>query len=371
MFAISMNYSGGAAMFRQNLAFTQGEMAAFLTSLKESDLTECLYLNTLDSCEVYGVGKMEQGLRVLAEYGDLDLDEVKERALFYQGEGAILHLFQVACGQEATNQSQEEILGLVERAYSFAKELHCTGYELDTAFQGAMQCAKRVIAKEVVLKRSTSLATMVACKICNFMEGEKKVMILGTDTEVSYKIIRSLLAYGDCKIFTTKQWNHMDPFRITVIPFDMRYEYLNAMDIIVSATQEPHYTLTYGRLKALPIHPKQRLFIDLSEPRDLDEDIAHLPNTTILTRDAFSAKGEAVTLGKEIQMVQNAEMIIEEELNVLLKELEFHGFQKELQAMKKSHKENFETFVNRYKETADVQELQSFFRVLQRMEGRK
>ena len=368
MFAISLNYKKATASFRQNLAFTQGEMAAFLISLKDAGLEECLYVSTCNRCEVYGVGNSRTALNILAEYGELEQHELTERALFYEGEGAVSHLFRVIAGLESMVLGEDEILGQMKEAYGFAKELDCTGYELNTIFQAAIRCAKKIKTETALSKTSVSIASLAATKCHHFMEGEKRVMILGATGDTGNKVMLNLLSYGDCKIFATKYHHHLDHPKVTVIPFEKRYEYINAMDVVISATKSPHYTVTYGKLNALPMHPKKRLFLDLAVPKDLDEDIVKIPNTTLLTIDDFQKIAKENNEKKQME-AHNGELLIEEEMDSLLKELQFHSFRREFQHMfqRKNKNMDLERFVYQYKDYATAEEFASFLHVLQQM----
>ena len=60
---------------------------------------------------------------------------------------------------------EDEILGQVRQAYLFSCEEHRTGYELNTAFQGALACAKKIKTETDISKSSVSIATLVSNEV--------------------------------------------------------------------------------------------------------------------------------------------------------------------------------------------------------------
>ena len=54
-----------------------------------------------------------------------------------------MHLFRVVSGIESMVIGEDEILGQIKLAYTMAKDLGMTGYELNMTFQSAMACAKK------------------------------------------------------------------------------------------------------------------------------------------------------------------------------------------------------------------------------------
>ena len=62
------------------------------------------------------------------------------------------------------------------------------------------------------------------------------------------------------KLINTKHGN--DDF--TTIDYEDRYNYLDQMDVVISATSSPHYTLTYSKMKKQLVTAKRRVFVDLA-----------------------------------------------------------------------------------------------------------
>ena len=367
MFVVSLNHKKAMAEFREKLSFDDDKRILLLERLKETGFEQIVYLNTCNRCEIYGVGKASKVISVWADMAGVDIDELKEQLLFFDGNGAVSHLFHVTAGFDSMVLGEDEILGQIKTAYSFSKDMGYTNYELNTIFQAAISCAKKIKTKTKLSKTSVSIASLAATKIHNYKRGKKKVMIMGATGDTGNKVLLNLLSYGDCEIYATKHIQHISNPNAKSIPYSDRYDYVNDMDVIVSATRGPHYTITYGALKNLGLGDKKRLFIDLAVPRDIDEDVVNINGAQLISIDDFTAIAKENNRLKSKEK-ESGEAIIEDEMDCLLKELTFHNNREAFEAMKQSRKEDFEHFVYKFRDVASSEEFESFINVLNKMQ---
>lgn len=368
MFVVSVNHKNTSTDFRQSFAFNEDKTKDFFRRLAEVGIKECVYVNTCNRCEVYGVGKATKLLPIWAELAGISVEELKQNVLFFDGNGAVNHLFHVAAGFESMVLGEDEILRQIKSAYFYSMEEGFTGFELNTVFQSAIACAKRIKTETKLSKSSVSVASLAATKIHNFARENKKVMIIGATGDTGNKVFKNLLSYGDCEIYVTKHIHQLSAANVTTIPYEDRYKYINEMDVVVSATKSPHYTITYGKLVDIHKEERERLFIDLAVPKDIDEDILKLGKSQLITIDDFEAIAKENNSIK-LQEKESGEIIIEEEINDLLKDLIFHDNREKLKAFKNSPSEDFQHFLFKYKEIATAEEFSSFVNVVTQMTG--
>lgn len=366
MFILSFNYKIADTKFREKLAFDDIMIEKFLESLKNSGIEECVYLSTCNRCEITGAGDYREAVRVLAEMAGMDVPQLREHILIFEGEKAIRHLFLVCSGLDSMVVGEDEILGQVRSAYNFSKECGFTGYELNTVFQAALSCAKRIKTETLLSKSAVSVATLAAYEVHRFRPGKKRVLITGGSGDTGNKVILNLLSYGDCEIAAATRLSHSRQKDVREIPYEERYRYAEQADVIISATKAPHYVFLASRLWNLP--EKERLFVDLAVPRDIDEDVVRIPGTRLLTMDDFE-KTAAEHNKRKISEAQNAEEMIREDMDELLKTLQFHAFFPVFEKMRDKLSFDFSHFVFRFRDAADASELRSFLNVLKRMEN--
>lgn len=367
MFVISINYKTASTDFRQSFVFGEDKTKLFFSCVKEAGILECVYLSTCNRCEVYGVGQASKVVAALAEYAEVPVEELKEKVLIFEGKGAISHLFHVTAGFESMVLGEDEILRQIKTAYQFSMEEGFTGFELNTIFQGAIACAKRIKTETRLSKASVSVASLAATKVHNFKR-HIKVMIIGATGDTGNKVLKNLISYGNCEIYVTKHIHYIDLENIITIPYEERYKYINDMDVVVSATKSPHYTITYGKLVDINLERKDRLFIDLAVPKDIDEDIIKLGGTQLITIDDFENIAKRNNALK-LQEKESGEAIIDEEIDDLIKDIIFHNHREKLQDINESISADFQRFIYKYKEIASADDFSSFINVVTQIIG--
>ena len=226
IFVISTNYKNAKAVFREKMALTPCQAGRLQGACKEAGIEESVYLSTCNRCELYGKGDYGQALTLLSGETKTDVSELKGCILIKQGEAAIRHLFHVASGMDSMVIGEDEILGQVRRAYLSAKDGGFTGFYFNTVFQAALEAAKRVKTQTLLSKSSVSIATLAAAQCHRFLEGKKRVLLMGGSGDTGRKVIKNLLSYGDCEITATVRESHSLPEGVRIVPFADRYLYM-------------------------------------------------------------------------------------------------------------------------------------------------
>ena len=343
MFVVSINFKTASERLRGRLALSDENVVDYMKRLRQNGISECVFLSTCNRLEIYGSGEYQKATRLLARYTDTDVSLIREHLLIFQGEDALRHLFRVASGLESMVIGEDEILGQVKRAYFLAQSSGCLGEEFHQIFQAALAAAKKVKTDTLLSKTSVSVATIGAAYCHKFTEGSKKILMIGAGGEIGKKMRMDLLSYGDCEITATIHRTHINDPRISLIPYEERYQAVEEADIIISATKSPHYTMTATHLNGLT--PRKRLFVDLAVPKDLDEEIAKLPGASMI----------------------GIEEIIEEAMDDLIKESLFRKFMPRMESLTEGFTGGIDHFIFEYKKEASAKELQTFINVLERM----
>lgn len=363
MFCISINDKCTPLTVREPFSFTEDKQVAFLAALKDAGIPQAVFLTTCNRTEVYGVGDAYTALEILCRFANAD-STVKNHVLIFDGARAVHHLFHVACGLESMVLGEDEILGQVKRAYAFSCGNGFAGYEIHTVFQAAIGGGKKIKTETMLSKSSVSVATLAASCCHKFRDRKKTVLLIGGSGEIGSKVLKNLLSYHDFEIYAAKRDGKTAADGITVVPYAQRYAYANRADIIISATKSPHFTVTLDKLRLAVTDEKPRLILDLAVPRDVDSAVKDLNGVTLFTVDDFKTLAEQNNAVKQTA-VQNAEELMETEIDALLKELAFHDFLPELQKIQNSA---VQQFIYRFRDAANAEELKSFLRVLSKTE---
>lgn len=244
---------------------------------------ECVIISTCNRTEVYiytacpGGNFTELQDLVLEFAGAQDVENIGDYIRFYNGSKAVRHLFHVAAGLESMVMGEDQILGQVKRAHDQARETGTCGVYLNTLFRYAVTAAKKVKTETDLSRTSVSTATM-AIKAAEQGLGTlhgKKVMIIGASGKIGSTVLKNLQCIDGAEVYITSRnmgqagEDHHHKITYRVMEYEKRYELVNEMDAIISATSSPHYTLTYSKMAEKLVTEKPRVLVDLAVPLTL------------------------------------------------------------------------------------------------------
>ncbi len=332
MECISISHKTAAAGVREKFYIPKDETESFLRKIRAAaKVQECVLLSTCNRTEVYVQGE-ENTFRaleeVLAENGGSTPGQVRGLVRRYQGLKALHHLFRVVCGMESMVIGEDEILGQVRDAYGYAKEAGYTGYELNSIFQAALSCAKRVKTETVISKTAVSVATLAVSEVTRMPKKDKTVLLMGSSGQMGGLILKNLLDQKNIRVIATVRSHNgiclSGGAEVAHVDYQDRYDSLEEADVVISATS-PHYTLTAARVREALCSAKERLFLDISMPPDLDVEIGRMEHCRLVALDDIKKLAEDNNRRKQ-QAFADAEEILNEELEKLCKALAFHRF---------------------------------------------
>lgn len=369
LYSLSISHKQAPLEVRKLFSFTREEEQRFLQRMiGTKEIDGAVLVSTCNRTEVYFSGKKEAVIaveRLLAEEKGVDIHLLRKYYRSYHGEKVIKHLFHVISGLDSMVLGEDEILGQMREAYKLSCEERCTDYYINTIFQRALNCAKQIKTQTCLSKSSVSIATLSASEITHFREGKKEILLLGATGQMGSLIAKNLMGREDIKIYATMRKHHGGACLegIEEIPYEKRYEYIDRADIVVSATASPHYTITYEDCKKAVRTSKERLFLDIAVPNDIDPDIVLLSEATLRNIDYFQTIAKEHNQQKEEGRGQ-AEGMIEEECRETAKELLFHSFAPNLPEFSQRFKnKNAQQIFYMMRDAADTEELEALLSI--------
>lgn len=324
---ISISHKIAPLHIRELFAYTEEQQIHMMEKMTSHlEVSECVVLSTCNRTEMYVYttsGSQGQVFNLmedvlLEEAGAEAEEEIGSYLLFYYGKKAISHLFQVAAGLDSMVIGEDQILGQVKNAHQQARKAQTTGVYLNTFFRMAVTAAKKVKTDTELSRTSVSTATL-AIKVAEESLGSlkgKKAMIIGATGKIGGIVLMNLISQGDAEIYVTTRSNKVVAIKhgkadFISIDYDARYEYLDDMDVIISATASPHYTLTYSKIKKCLENKKDRVFVDLAVPMDIEKKVETLPGTFYYNIDDFTKIAEENNQ-KKMQEARAASGILED-----------------------------------------------------------
>lgn len=380
MKCISISFKTAPEDIRNKFAFTNSEKKDFLSQLSEfiTD-AKCVILGTCNRTEIYveshnGVFSILENL--LSRKTKLSISEIRKYARYYEEESAIEHIFKVTCGLDSMILGENEILSQVKQTYLESLQEKRTGYELNITFLSALSCAKKIKTQTEIAKSAISFATLTCNEIKNFIQENNitspSILLIGGSGKIGSSIIKNILNKDfNAKIYVTQRshGNTVDfTDKVEVLDYIKRFEYLKNVDIVISATKSPHYTINYE--DTLPnISSKKMLFIDLASPYDIDREISKIQNCTLITIDYFKEIVKNNNFKKE-KAVADAQDILNQELQKIFKNIIYHNALEKIQAENEKFKDfSLEKFLYYLKDKLDAKSFANVINTIENNEG--
>lgn len=323
---ISISHQNAPLVIRELFAFQkQVQIDLMRQMLERGYAAECVVISTCNRTEVYTYSErtesnFTQMQNLLLEFAEAsDVENIGDYVRFYTGTGAVRHLFQVAAGLHSMVMGEDQILGQVKRAHEQAREAGVCDVYLNTLFRYAVTAAKKV-KTETELSRTTVSAATMAVKAAEQTFGSlkgRKVMLIGASGKIGGVVLKNLQCMEGIRICITsrnllkaREDCHHKAF-YEVMEYENRYTLVDEMDVIISATSSPHYTLTYEKLAKSLKTSKPRVLVDLAVPIDIEEKAEWLPGIKRYDIDDFQELARANNEKKQHEVLE-ADQILEE-----------------------------------------------------------
>jgi glutamyl-tRNA reductase len=250
-------------------------------------------LSTCNRTEFYvdadGTGALAQWL-----IRDQSLDGNAKNALFtLHGDGAIRHLFRVACGLDSMVLGEPQILGQLKDAFRRAELQGSVGSHLSRLFQHTFSVAKKVRTDTEIGASPVSVAYAAVSLANQFFAGfsSHTAMLVGAGTTIEL-VARHLVAKGIGRLFIANRDIERarmlaGRFNGFALPLSEIEGTLPDADILISSTASPDIIVSSEQMqKAIRARKRRPIFaVDLAVPRDIDPAIRELDDVYLYSID--------------------------------------------------------------------------------------
>ncbi|MGM0395834.1 MAG: glutamyl-tRNA reductase [Bacillota bacterium] len=265
---------------REKFIIPQRQLKDSLVNL-QSIFEEVVILSTCNRTEVYINNEMGKSELIEKVFNTLRWDTLYNDYTYqFEGEDAVNHLMEVACGFHSKILGEDQILGQVRIAFENAKDSGLLNGKLHRLFQNAIACGKEFKHKSRLNEipvSSSSIAVKIAKEkgISRFMiigygeVGQLALKYIGTgDGSYAYIARRNLPSFIE----------QGENFKF--IDFREIKKYYQEVDCIISCTSAPHNVIYKEDLPS-----KDYLIFDLAVPRDVHNDVELLENVKVYDID--------------------------------------------------------------------------------------
>ena len=297
--AVGLNYQTAPVEIREKLSFNEAELAEAMKALKnKKSILENVIVSTCNRTEIYVIGDQLHTSRYyvkefLSEWFNIDKEEFSKYLFFYEGEGAVEHLFQVTCGLNSMVLGETQILGQVRSSYMLAQSENTIGTVSNHLFKQALTLAKKAHAETEINTNAVSVsyaAVELAKKIFGSLKG-KNVLILGAG-KMGELAIQNLHSNGADQITVInrtfeKAVDLAENFNGQAKKLEELQCSLVETDILITSTGAKDFVVTKEMMASVNKMRKGRpiFMVDIAVPRDLDPALAEFENVFLYDID--------------------------------------------------------------------------------------
>ncbi len=291
-----LDYNLAPIELREQLSFTRNQVEELDGRVRALDgVLGCALLSTCNRTELYlslERGRETDPGEVLCRAVGLPYAPFAHAFVTRRGSGAARHLMEVAGGLKSQIWGEDQIVTQVKTAIALARGAGAADPVLETLFRNAVAAGKEIKTKV----RLTGVATSAAGRAVEVLEraagglAGRRVLVIGNG-EMG-RLAASLLRERGCAVTVTlRTYRHGEtvvPAGCSVVPYDDRLPAMEGVDILLSATTSPHYTVTAEQIGGLSRPP--RFVVDLAMPRDIQPQVGEVPGVTLYNVDTLGAE---------------------------------------------------------------------------------
>ncbi|MBA2117551.1 glutamyl-tRNA reductase [Bremerella alba] len=326
---IGCSHHNAKVEVRERMAFTPEQARKAMLLLREHfPETESVILSTCNRTEFYTASvdptkfpSHHEMVDFLAQFHQLESEEIFDNVLERTGEDVVRHLFTVAASLDSMVVGEAQILSQVKQAYEMATDADCAGTLTHSVFQSAIHVAKRVHHETNIHQKRVSIPSVAVGEFASSIFDrfdDKKVLIVGAG-EMGEETLNYLRDMG-VQDFTVVNRNLergqklAQAFNAEAFPWTELTRQLVRADVVISTTGATEPIITYEQFQEVESKRYQKaLFVlDLAIPRDFDPKIGDCVGVYLFSIDDLQKACEKNRKARELEWPK-AERIVEKE----------------------------------------------------------
>ncbi len=314
-YSIGLSYKKADAEVRGKFSLNDTAKIALLQQAKNEGIDSLIVTSTCNRTEIYGFAEHPfQLIKLLCENSLGSVEEFQKVAHIYKNQEAISHLFKVGTGLDSQILGDFEIISQIKTSFSQAKSFGLANAFMERLVNAVIQASKKIKTDTEISSGATSVSfASVQYIMKNVVDiGNKNILLFGTG-KIGRNTCENLVKHTKNEQITlinrTKNKAEKLATKLQLIVkdyADLQLEIQKA-DVLVVATgaQNPTVDAAILNLK------KPLLILDLSIPKNVNENVRTLPNVTLIHLDDLSQITDE-TLENRKSQIPAAELIINE-----------------------------------------------------------
>ena len=336
-YALGLSYKKADADIRGRFSLDESSKINLLNQAKENGIESLVITSTCNRTEIYGFAQHPfQLIQLLCENTKGTVEEFQKVAYIYKNKDAISHMFRVGSGLDSQILGDFEIISQIKKSAVVSKKANLLNPFLERLVNAVIQASKRIKTETEISSGATSVSFASVQYIFRSVEdvSNKNILLFGTG-KIGRNTCENLVKHTKNERITlinrTKNTaeNIAGKFNLVVKDYANLQEEINQSDILIVATGAQRPTIDKHLIQA----DKPLLILDLSIPKNVDDNVKELPNVMLVHLDDLS-KITDETHEKRKEHIPFAESIIEEVKKEFNDWLETRKFAPTIKALK-------------------------------------
>jgi glutamyl-tRNA reductase len=313
-YAIGLSYKKADAAMRGKFSLDDKAKLNLLHQAKAEGLESLIVISTCNRTEIYGFAQHPfQLIKLLCENSQGTVEDFQKVAFVYKNKEAISHMFRVGTGLDSQILGDFEIISQLKNAFVQSKELNLANAFLERLVNAVIQASKKIKTDTEISSGATSVSFASVQYIFKNVEdiASKNILLFGTG-KIGRNTCENLVKHSKHEHITlinrTKDKAEKIAKKLNVIVkeySDLQLEIQKA-DVLVVATGALNPTVD----KAILNLKKTLLILDLSIPKNVNENVKDIKDVTLVHMDELSQMTDE-TLENRKKHIPAAETIIE------------------------------------------------------------
>jgi glutamyl-tRNA reductase len=318
IFVCGINHKTAPLSLREKVVFPIEKLALYLSDLLgHENIREAVIISTCNRSELYcDADDANQLLNWFCLQHQLSYADLQAALYVHEGQAAVEHIMQVACGLDSMVLGEPQILGQIKDAFSESCAAGAVGPLFNRLFQQVFAVAKEVRTNTSIGACPVSVASTtvsLAKQIFPALD-TATILVIGAGDTVDL-VLRHLQTHSPYRLLIVNR-NYEKATALathysgTAIPQVFLSDALTDADIVISATGSTLPIITKQMIETILPRRTSRLHIlDIAVPRDVEITVADMPEVALFCIDDLKEVIQRNLRGREHAALKAREVI--------------------------------------------------------------
>ncbi|WP_163409366.1 glutamyl-tRNA reductase [Flavobacterium ajazii] len=314
-YSVGLSYKKADAEVRGQFSLDAVAKTRLLEQAKNDGIESLIVTSTCNRTEIYGFAEHPfQLIKLICDNSNGSVDAFQKVGFVYKNQEAINHLFRVGTGLDSQILGDFEIISQIKTSFIHSKSLGLANAFMERLVNAVIQASKRIKTETEISSGATSVSFASVQYILKNVEdiSNKNILLFGTG-KIGRNTCENLVKHTKNEHITlinrTKDKAEKLAGKLNLIVKDYSELHLELQkaDVVVVATGAQNPTVD----KAILNLKKPLLILDLSIPKNVNENVEELEGVTLIHMDYLSQLTDETLENRKLH-IPAAEAIIEE-----------------------------------------------------------